>query len=176
MAFVSDFTKDPEQIVLDLINNDNTTTITEAQVTFGLPSAAPGETPPLDTQLTLTAVALSGYTGSQTVTYNRVPFSTVPGSRSTTFALGAAVNISDLVTAINAAYQLNLQPADFVDGALPTFTDEEPGETLPFDLVAGEDSLVFSGTVSLLVQRNDIALSSVITTTALSGLVYTQPA
>jgi hypothetical protein len=175
MAFVLDFTKAPEQILLDQINNDNSSALTLTQVSFGLPTTVGGASPARDTQVTVSAVAGEGYSGSVVVEYNRVNISTVPGARSTIFPKGSAVNISDLIPQINAAYQINLTTADYTDGPLPTFTGT-PNEEHTFQLVMNSDSLPFENSVTLTVKANDIPLSSVITTATLNGLVYTQPA
>lgn len=175
MAFVLDFTKAPEQILLDQINNDNSSALTLQQVSFGLPTTTTGTSPARDTQVTVSAVANEGYSGSVVVEYNRVNISTVPGARSTVFPKGSAVNISDLIPQINAAYQINLTTADYTDGPLPTFTGA-PNEEHTFQLVISSDSLPFENSVTLTVKANDIPLSSVITTSTLNGLVYTQPA
>lgn len=174
MAFVLDFTKAPEQIVLDQINNDNTSALTLQQVSFGLPTVVSGTSPVRDTQVTVSAVANEGYSGSVVVQYNRVNISTVPGSRSTVFPKGSAVNISDLIPQINTAYQINLTAADYTDAALPTFSGT-PNEEHTFQLVISSDSLPFENSVTLTVKANDIPLSTVITTATLNGLVYTQP-
>jgi hypothetical protein len=175
MAFQLDFTKAPEQILLDQINNDNTSALTLAQVSFGLPTTTTGGSPARDTQVTVSSITGEGYSGSVVVEYNRVNISTVPGVRSTIFPKGSAVNISDLIPQINAAYQINLTTADYTDAPLPTFTGT-PNEEHDFQLVISSDSLPFENSLTLTVKSNDIPLSSVITSATLNGLVYTQPA
>lgn len=175
MAFQLDFTKNPNQILLDQINNDNTSALTLAQISYGLPTAATGPTPPADTTITVISADGSGFTGSVNINYNRVDLSTIPGTRSTTFTLGDAVNVSDLIPEINTAYQINLTASDYEDAVLPTFTGT-PDEMHDFQVAANADSVVYEGTVTLTVQGNDIPLSSVITTQTLTGLVYVQPA
>lgn len=178
MAFQDDFTKLPQQIIVDRINNDNAVNgaaLTPALLDFGLPTAAGGASPARNTDLTLTAKSGSGYSGSVTVHYNRVDLSTVPGTRSTTFPKGDAVKVSDMISEINAAYGINLQSGDYVDGNLPTFTGT-PNEEYEFQLTADADALCWFGSVMLTVKSEDIALSSVITEQTLGGLVYTQPA
>lgn len=179
--FVSDFTKSAQQIIIDLVNNDNSLSLTPALVTFGAPThATVGGSITRDTDLTLTAVAGSGYSGSATIHYNRVDLSTVPGSRSTVFPKGDAVNISDLLPEINAAYGINMsntadpQHPDFVDGPLPTFTGT-PNEQHDFQFTADANSLVWENSVTLTVHANDIPLSSAISNPTLNGLTYVQP-
>lgn len=175
MAFQLDFTKAPDQVLLDQINHDNTSTLTLAQISYGIPTVATGTNPNPDTEITVSAQAGSGYSGNVIVGYNRVQLSTIPGARATVFPIGAAANISDIVPAVNTAYQINLTSADYTDGPLPVFTGT-PNEEHAFQIAATADSVVYEGVMSLTVQANDIPLSTVITTTSLTGLVYTQPA
>ena len=171
MAWQLDFTKAPNQVLLDQINHDNSSALTLALISFGLPTAATGTNPNPNTSITVTAQSGSGYTGNVVVNYNRVDLSTIPGTRNTVYTKGTAVNISDLVPQVNTAYAINLTSDDYTDGPLPTFTGA-PNEEHPFQIAATANSVVYQGVMSLTVKANDIALSSVITTTALTGLVY----
>jgi hypothetical protein len=176
MAFASDYTKSPEQILIDLINNDNTGAfpMTTALIGFGAPSVV--DIGGRNTEVVATAKPGSGYTGSQTFHYNRVDMANIPGVRPTSFQKGDATNLSDLIAEINVAYGINLTVADFVDVALPTFDDAQPHETQNVVMAAAAGSLVWVGQLTLTIDANDIALSSVLTTTELNGLVYTPPA
>jgi hypothetical protein len=169
---LTDFTKSPDQIVLDLINYDNGTALAPGSITYGIPAAFTGTR---NTKLRLTATGASHYSGFVDITYNRVDIGTVPGVRSKEFMLGSAVTIKDLVSAINLAYRINLTVDDYLDGPLPTFDPLSPNDTKPFTIVAAPGSLVFIGTLTLNVKRNDIPLSSVILITELNGLNYIQP-
>lgn len=171
MAWQLDFTKAPNQILLDQINHDNASSLTLTLIQFGLPTAATGTNPNPNTSTTVTAKAGSGYSGSVVVGYNRVDLSTIPGARNTVYSLGNAVNISDLVPEVNTAYAINLTTDDYTDGPLPTFTGTA-NEEHAFQIAATADSLVYQGVMSLTVKANDIPLSSVITTTTLTGLTY----
>jgi hypothetical protein len=173
---MSDLTKAPDQIVLDLINTDNSTSLTLGLLDFGLPTVTAGETPEKNTTLTVTAKAGSGYTGSQVVQYNRVNLSTIPGiaEKEATYQLGDALKVSDLIDEINAMYGIKLVPADYVDADLPTF-EGLPNEEHTVQLVAAADSLIYIGSLVLTLKSADIELSSVITVTALNGLTYVKP-
>lgn len=170
---VSDFTKLPVEILIDLINFSNGTALPPDMLTFGEPTEL--TVGAHNTTVVGTAKPGAYYTGSVTLTYNRVDLETIPGVRSTTFEIGNATTIADLVEKINAAYQLNLQPEDFVDAELPTLSDPVSNQEMPFDLVAGPKSLIYRNKVTLNVYRADVALSSVIVNTVLSGLIYRQP-
>jgi Zn-dependent alcohol dehydrogenase len=169
-----DFTKSDVQILLDQINEDNTSALTIALVSFGAVATDNGGV--RNSKISATALAGSGYSGSVDFLYNRVDLATIPGARSTVFQAGDATNLSDLIDEINVAYQLNLTAADFVDAPIPAFPGAEPHETQTIDLVAKAGSLIFVGTLTLTIDANDIPLSNVVTTTTLNGLTYTQPA
>lgn len=173
---MSDLTKAPDQIVLDLINTDNSTSLTLGLVDFGLPTVTAGENPAKNTTLTVTAKAGSGYTGSQVVEYNRVSLDTIPviAAKPATYQLGDATKIADLIEEINAMYGIKMVPADYVDGDLPTF-EGLPNEEHTVQLVAAADSLIYIGSLVLTLKAADIELSSVITVTALNGLTYVAP-
>lgn len=175
---MSDLTKIPKQVMLDLINADNGSALTDALLDFGLPTAATGQTPARNTELTVTAKAGSGYTGSVVVTYNRLNLNTgilVPSGKDATFVKGDAVKISDIVPELNALLNINLTADDYVDGDLPSFVGGIPNETLDVSVVAKADSLCYIGSLVFHMKSEEIELSSVITVTQLNGLTYVPP-
>jgi hypothetical protein len=172
---VTDFTQLPDQIIIDLINFSNGTSIPDGSLSFGLPTALPEGSTHNTTIIASAVPGVSLYEGDATLTYNRVDLSTVPGARETRFIIGSATTIADLIPAINAAYQLNLQPEDFINAALPALIQHISDEEEAFELIAGPNSLIFVNRVALSVYRPDIPLSSVIVNTALNGLIYRQP-
>lgn len=170
-AHVSDFSKTPKQIVLDLINADNGSSLTDVLVSLGLPTVATGETPLRNTELTVFAEAGSGYSGSQVMQYDRLAVSGFPGASALTLPVGDAVNYSDLIPEINVALGINLTADDYIDGAIGAWAGTA-NETKSITITMNPDSLVFLGSLVLTLEANDIPLSSVITTTTLSGLNY----
>jgi hypothetical protein len=171
---VSDFTKQPEEILVDLINADNGTAFSVTQLYFGLPRVLPvGEN--RNTTLDIFANEGSGYAGAVNVRYNRVSLSVVPGNRSRNFDVGNALSLRDLVARINERYGIRLTQRDYVNVAIPVM---QPGERTAITLQAGADSLVYQGnTVLTLVSDigNAIYLNSVVTDTELDTLNYTAP-
>lgn len=165
----NDFSKVSKQVLIDQINTDNSTSLTDALISFGLPTAAQ-EGSAKNTELTVSAVPGSGYTGSVVVEYNRVSLADFVGSKVLDFQKGDADNLSDLIPEINALLGTNLQPDDYVDVALPTFTGT-PNEEHDVQLAAAADSLAYLNSITITVKGADIPLSSVITTTVLNGLV-----
>jgi hypothetical protein len=174
---MTDLTKAPDQVIIDLINADNTPlALTAELVTFGVPNAAAGENPTKNTELTVTAAEGSGYSGSVVVTYNRVNLATIPtiAAAPAEFPLGNATTLKDLIPEFNAKYGVNLTDDDFVDAPIPEFTGGL-NEEHTIQLVAKADSLIYIGSVDIVVQGEDIPLGSVVTNTALNGLVYEAP-
>lgn len=171
---VSDFTKAPKDIVVDLINHDNVgANLTPELLTFGLPTLATGETPPANTDLEVTAAEGSGYVGSVVVQYNRLQLQDFVTARGITGGLrlpvGDATMFADLIPEINLALGINLTPEDYVDGEIGEWAGE-PNETKEITIPVNADSLVFLGSLTLTLEAEDIPLNSVITTTLLSGL------
>lgn len=168
----TDFTKDSQSIIVDLINDKNPGLgLTPALLTFGVPAAYSGAES-RNTKLTVEAAAGSGYSGDRDLFYNRLDLSVVVGSKSDVFSLGNAVNISDLIPEINTRYGINLTTDDYTDAALPTFTDEVPNENKPFTIVVKAGSLIWLNQLTLQLQRNDIPLSTAIADNVLDGLVW----
>lgn len=149
MAFVPDYTKTPREIMFDLLNEaGGGIPITDLLVDIGPPVVPSSPATPRETEITITAVEGSGIAGQKTMKYNRVDLAVVPGVRSIQFDRGVATRILDLIPAINAAYDLNLQPEDYVDAVLPTGA---VGQWLDFTLQAGSLSYCFVGSVVLKV-------------------------
>lgn len=173
MAFVSDFTKEDKQVIIDLLNGSVAgLALTPELVTFGLPTvqAVNGR----NTKLTITAVPGSGYKNFKDLEYNRVDLAVIPGARSIEFPAGNATQISEIIPEINARYNINLSANDFVDGPLPTF-EGEPNEKKDFVVTAAADSLVYRGTVTFSLVAEDLDLNVLIADPVLDGLEYVQP-
>ena len=164
----NDFSKVSKQILIDQINTDNSTALTDQIIGFALPVAG-AEGDPKNTSLVVNALPGSGYTGNVTVTYNRVALSAFVGSKDLTFQKGDATTLKDLIPEINTLLGFNLQDDDYVDAAIPTFTGE-PNEEHDVILAANADSLAYIGSITITVKGADVELSTVITTTVLNGL------
>jgi len=169
----SDFTKAPDQIVIDLINADNGTALTTALLQLGLPTAATGGSPARNTELEVSAKAGSGYKGSVVVQYNRLQIQDFvkPGTfpDGLNLPVGDAENFSDLIPEINTALGINLTAADYVDGPIGEW-EGTPNESKVITIPIAADSLCFLGSLQLTLHAEDIELSSVITNLVLNGL------
>lgn len=168
MPHVSDFTQSQDKIILDLINDTNDSELTLAQVDLSDPVPQEDE----QVQVTVTPKEGSGYTGSVNVFYNRLnfmDFSMIFFPAGLTIQLGEATMISDLLPQINAAFGVALSADDIVDGPITGWSGE-PNEILPVPIEIQPTSLVYYLGTYVMVDGNDIPLSSVITSTILSGM------
>lgn len=170
---VSDFTKAPDQIVVDLINHSNPgAALTPALLNFGIPTLATGETPPRNSELELTAAVGSGYKGAVSVQYDRLNLQGFVAAGATLeLPIGNATRFSDLIPEINAALGINLTANDYNDGDLPEF-EGTPNEVQEATLIVNADSLVYLGSLVINLIAEDIELSAVITNLVLEGLNY----
>lgn len=172
---VSDFSKAPDQIVLDLINYDNpSANLTLSLIDFGVAMLATGQTPPANSEIEITAKAGSGYSGSAVVQYNRLQIQDFIAARAIPggvleLPVGDATRYADLIDEINTALGVNLTVADYVDGDIGVWAGT-PNETKEITIPMNASSKVFLGSLTLTLKAEDIPLSSVITTTLLSGL------
>lgn len=164
-----DYTKIPEQLVVDIINRDNGTSLKTDQLTFGKPELT--LTGRYNSKVKATAVVKKGLKGSTVIHYNRIDIGEIPDGRSTLFKISSERTISDLIPAIDAAYKLKLTPNDYVDAQLPPNFDS----IYPVDLVAAEQSLIFVNKLTFSVERPHIYLSDIITNVILRGLTYVKP-
>jgi len=165
MSFISDFTKLPEDVVIDLINFDNGTAFTADTLrVVGDPLAIPKAPPAFrNTEIVVRPTNATKKYGTTRLWYNRIALDTVPGLRSNVFAAPAWANmISDIIPLVNARYRINLTAKDYIDAALPPITSV--GQ--PITIQAAPNSLVYIGSLELIVNIDGdtgIPLESIIT-------------
>lgn len=164
-AHVSDFKQTNEKILLDLINEQNDTSLPVGAVTFGKPVEVVGGK--IATELEVTAASGSGYRGSVTIEYNRVPLSFMNDNEPDLVLETEAKTTHGLIDALNTAFGILLTTADITDVALPKLL---PNVDTDVTVTATEDTLVWHGSVGLKVTATLIELSTVLTNTEMDGL------
>lgn len=169
---VSDFKLSPDQIVLDLINHDNASSLTLELIELGIPYVAAGSEALANTEMEVTAVEGSGYKGSVVVNYNRLEiqdFVPIMVGENLTLPVGDAVNFSDLIGEINVALDINLTEEDYIDGPIGDWVGT-PNETKEVTIAMNASSRLFIGGLTLTIKAEDIHLSEVIPELLLGGL------
>ena len=165
--YVADYTQSDESIILGLINNDNGTTFTPAQIIFGAAASAGDVGNVLKTTLTITAATGSGYRGSQTFNYNRVPMSFMDDLDPSLVIVSDELTTHDLLPYLNEHFGVNFTTADVVLANLPEFLVDVNTD---FVVTATEGSKIFHGSVTLTGTAPTIELNTILTLTDLDGL------
>ncbi len=164
-AHVSNFKQTNEKIILDLLNEQNGASLPDSAVTFGTPTElVAGE---IGTELVVAAASGSGYKGSVTVGYSRVPLSFMRTYESVLVLETEAKTAHGLIDALNTAFGIQLTVDDLVDSALPAV---EPNVVVDATISATATSLVWHGPVTLRITTPLVGLSTVLTVTELDGL------
>lgn len=172
---VSDFKKTPVEIVFDLINEQNNTHLDPSLVELGLPTVTTASGATYNTDVTVTAIEGSGYSGSVVLGYNRLDVQGFLFGEALTLAVGNAENFSDLMAEINLKLRTNITPADYIDGSILTNAGEWeglPNETKQITIQMNPDSLVFINSLTLTLHAEDIPLDSILLTISMDGLNY----
>jgi hypothetical protein len=170
----SDLTQTGEALVYGMVNAANPSlqngALSSANTSLGAPMVT-GATP--NTSVEITATANQGYSGNVTVDYNRLAIDTqvfniyAPDGATVVNTGGTMATINDVVAALNTTYGLNLQAEDVSNGSTALSLTNEAG-TCTVDIAA--TSLVYTGSLNVAITQQQVALSTAITTTALSGL------
>jgi hypothetical protein len=158
----------PLEILVDLINATNGCALTTADITFGPPRALVDAS--RNTSLMISARPSSVYSGTREVTYDRVDMAALPGSRSINFSIRGAASMKDVVPLINEAYQINLQPEDYYDDALPS-SEQLAENGNHFTLRAKPGSYIYRNWLMLSANGDKIVIGDYITQQLLNGFV-----
>lgn len=167
MPHVSDFTQDQDKIIYDLINHDNETNFTPAEVMLGAIRQSGNRV-----AMTLSGVPGSGYGSTVDVNYTRIKiqdFFDLMFPQGLTLQEGNHTRISDLLPQINAGLGTAIT-ADAINDAPFAPWEGTPNETQTLTLVIRPSHKVYEGQVQLTLDGNDIPLSDVIAVTILDGL------
>lgn len=168
----TDYTRDELSIVIDLIRGINTTyPLSPTMVTFGLPAVfAPTTEYPRNTKLIASAIPGRGYIGPQTFYYNRVPLSGfISPMTPVIFTITNETLKSDLLPQINQRFKINLTQQNIIDGPLPDLAGQGIFQQ-DIEIQAGPNSLVYIGSLPLIIAPDVIPLSQLVSNTDLSGL------
>lgn len=156
-----DYSKPSKEVLVQKINQDNSTTFTVDQLDFGPPVVIE---PVLNrnTRIVLLARANSGFTGTTAVTYRRRLASKWETQVNKVFSANGATHIAELLPQINLAFGTGLVAAEIEDGPLPLFQGLTPSGTLPFVVKIKPECLMYVGQATLQLRRADIGLTQVL--------------
>lgn len=167
--------------LMDLVNNDNGTALTEAEVTFGLPATWDdgngGADNDRNTQVTLSAVEGGGYTDTVDIRYYRLDIDVIRGAVVLERQLTETSTLTTLRDAMATTVGLIEDQVTITDDAgvpldaLPSIAE---GETATVYLTALSDSYTYIGTcaVTLHPYIAETPVGDEVQTTDASGFDY----
>lgn len=167
---ISDYSKLPLDIVYDLINHDNNTSLTVEQFVLGAPEVVEDNL----TSVVATAVRGSGYRGTQQFRYRRVPLKALTdletGGQTTVIADCASYR--DVLDRFNEKYGVNIGIDDVTfDGNDADASYEQPeGPVVEITITAKTDHLVWFGDTVFKLRSTVALLSDALPVTLLDGL------
>jgi hypothetical protein len=165
-----DLNKPATQIIIDLIWRSNGISFEYDTLDFGVPKAIDNPPPwAANTVVEITDNLMESelYTGSTKIAYRRLPLSElVPTSTDPIVLPTLPFQTTDLLAAINAAYQIQLQPSDVVNVTYQSLSG-------PITIAAADTALCYIG--SLAPNFVGPELDVVLTNPDLSGFTPYEP-
>lgn len=150
---MTQFTKPSVDLLIDLINTDNSLSLKKSDLTIGAPANNTDSTHNRNTIVKLTAKDSAAFEGSANVYYNRVAIASVLKAAMSYEVAASGVTTSTLLPLINKQFSVDLTEDDVVVESIDT-------STLPktYTLKAAANSYAFTGTVdiSLTAEKGDL--------------------
>lgn len=163
------------QNFIALVNADNNvSSMTETNVTVGLPTTISPDVFGRNTEIVVTPVDNMDFIGDpQTFTYRRLGLDTQVVSPNLTYAVVDSTTVASLKSVVCAALNLMPSEVDFVETVVARDPLDQGGNgfVTQMHLAAKADSLVYVGTLAIDCTWNatDPVMSNIFTTTGLSG-------
>lgn len=154
--------------VIDLINDTNTTALTEADISLGAPTVFddPEGTNDRNTELVVSGKSSGGFTGDVTVRYSRLELSTLPKATGLQYTLTGAESIDDILTAVATKLAVAKSAVKLDVAEVPTVA---AGETGTINIQATDNSLLYIGAAAVTVNPGETPIDSEVTTQDLGG-------
>ena len=174
---ITDYKKLPLEILFDLINHEHGTNLSTVQVTIDTPEIVVDN----KSSIVVRAVPQSGYSGQQTLQYNRVPLSALTALEAEqTIAVADVTTYQEILDKFNAKYGVNITPDDvIIDGVESNLaiTDYEQPEGPVVDILvkAKAGSYVWHGETTFKLRSTVMLLSDVLPIIDLNGLWLPHP-
>ncbi len=160
----------PKQSIISAANTQNGTTLTTADVAFGVPNAAPSDvvtTTGKNSQVRLTGNGTT-WSGTVVVNYNRLNLADITTLTSGTLKVAALTSTMEVLNYLNYFYGMVLTSDDIVDE--PVTLNGSGAGTVTLHAKAG--SLGWIGEVTLNLVKGDAIVDYAVTDLSLSGINY----
>lgn len=166
--------------LIDLINSENNTALTSAEITLGVPAEfVDGEgVNDRNTQVEISAVAGSGYTDSVMIRYYRLDLDVLKGVRVLTYVKSESSTLESFIDTIATQLEVIEDQIEIVDGegnvleTLPVLADGTPAE---FTVRAKADSFTYFGSTPCTLEPIPVTeepLENEVTNQDLEGFNY----
>lgn len=170
MSHITDYSKLPLDILLDLINYDHGTSLTTNHIHISAPTVVQ------DNRVSVIASSVvgSGYSGQQTLRYNRVPIAALTALEPVqTVVIADVFSYQEVVQKFNEKYGVNLTIDDVtIDGKDLTDVSYVQPEGPVVDLViaAKPGSFIWHGQTTFKLRSTAMLLSDALPIVNLDGL------
>jgi len=156
--------KTGKALILDLVNQENATTIAEEQLIFGLPETGAEDG---NTRLNLKAAPDSPWNNEVNVDFDRLDLLTVFNGQRAEISAPKGATPSDIICHLNFTYGTKFDVSEF------DVTPIEDGE-LPevYAVKAKADNLAYTGQFEIFVDLERMPLAARIENTDLNGFMY----
>lgn len=149
-----DTQKTAQNNLISIVNATNATALTAAEIQFGLPEVFndPEGINTRNTQVLVSAVDGSPYTGAVTVRYNRLDLEGLQQARNVTelsYTLGAESSLQTILDAVVTQLDVVASDVELSISEMPVIAELEDFTVI--QLVAKSDSLLYLGQVNVLV-------------------------
>lgn len=166
------YTAESKASVLAHINAANSTTFTQADITFGLPTPTngswQGNTTSKNTAIRITAAAGSAFEGTTIVTYDRLKFDDLINIKGFKIKANEPSTTHDLIAGIKYYAGMILT----VDDIEPTPMTKEANGTYTGILTAKATSLGWIGSLPIVVTKGGLRMDEMVVDVNLDGLNY----
>lgn len=158
-------------LIIDLINVANSTSLNSTKISFEVPSVLSNDPNNHNTSVKVVAVKDSGYIGDVDVTYNRLDIGLLFKNIALNLDVAKPATTKDLLPKLNSKYGLGLTIDDIEDNAVDMSGDGPHTHTIVMKVA----SLAYIGQVTTTIGPDPEVgerLDTVILQTNLNGLLY----
>lgn len=154
--------------VIDLINITNGTSLTDAIVEIGTPSewVDPEGLNTRNTELSVSAKAGSGYTGSVPVRFTRLDLTGFPSAGTLEYTLTGTDTVGDILSAVATQLGVLEEAVELDITEVPVVAE---GATVTINILATVGSLLYVGQAPVTVFPNTTDLNDEVTQSDLDG-------
>jgi len=158
-----------QQLLTKLVNaaNPDKKQWTAEELVFGIPQPQAGE---LNSKVSVQAVDTAAYSGTSSISFNRVDLASASQSLPEEIELDGEQNTLQVAARLRELYKVNIEDEDIIDEELPL----GDGGVITQVIKAAPRSLKWVGQITILLTPRVIPLDEIFVVTELDGLTLEQ--